>query len=581
MNLQTTDSTTLDRLSTSALRGSLGLVLFASAAFGQIRAGDSSLSLETVERHSEPSSLLTLDRVPRLLVERAQQHLEDHRLDGLGWMTARLSSVVHPIFRPDLAGAAYIEFPVLPEGFIIVSTADHDVPIPHWSNEAQSIRSRLVQDAARTGKRVAKIQKLDTLSYVAECSRGSLVARTGPLSGTALALLERTPGAGRTGAASDRDLIASWDECKAHYLAAAQMGLETLAEEGRATWAFEQELQHEGMALEQGGTHLMALLPDTVSFMLTGPASDLVSAERVPTVAGASVLRLSVVGGVPLGTTLDFEVTTIQLGGRQSMHRFFVDGRGMSDPFPEEEPPAQYSSGWSSWTTYWAGNSTNQCTYGQLKAPDEGLNCSSGCGATAWALLIGWVDQAADAGNARWANNNGVYREDGGYGSAMAVAPSTMYTYDPVQDEMVPTHVGIRSILMEIRGYINTWCVVPGGQGATKAKHMDEVNKYFSGRTAASAQTDYSSPGIVKSRLREKARDSIKNNGTPAIIGIGGLDLWTWHYPLAYAYKWREKSTLFGTKYQREFCVNQGANYGLMVEWINAKTWFCGEILPS
>ena len=580
MTLQSTDSTTFDRLSTSALRGSLGLVLIASAAFGQVRAGDSSLSLETVERHSESSSLLTLDRVPRLLVERAQQHLEDHRLDGLGWMTARLSSVVHPIFRPDLAGPAYIEFPVIPEGFIVVSTADHDVPIPHWSNEAQSIRSRLVEGAAKLGKRVAKIQKLDTLSYVAECSRGSLVARTGPLSGAGLELLERTPRAGRTGTASDRDLIASWDEYKAHYLAAAQAGLATLAEEGRDTWAFEQELRHEGMALEQGDTHLMALLPDTVSFMLTGPASDLVSAERVPTFAGASVLRLSVVGGVPLGTTLDFEVTTTQMGGGQSMHRFFVDGRGMSDPFPEEDPPAQYSSGWSSWTYYWAGNDGNQCTYGQLLKDDTGLKCHSGCGATAWAMLIGWVDQASDAGNARWVKNNGVYREDGGYGSAMAVAPDSMFTYDPVQDEWLPTHVGIRSILLEIRGYINTFCSL--SQGATKAKHMDEVNKYFSGRTAASARTDYSSPGIFKSRLREKARDSIKNNGTPAIIGIGGLDAWNWHYPLAYAYKFRKKSTLFGTKYQREFKVNQGANGGgLLVEWINAKTWFCGEILPS
>jgi hypothetical protein len=581
MTLQSTDSTTLDRLSTSALRGSLGLVLIASAAFGQARVGDPSVSLETVERQSESSSLLTLDRVPRLLVERAQQHLEDHRLDGLGWTTARLSSVVHPIFRPDLAGPAYIEFPVLPEGFIIVSTADHDVPIPHWSDEAQSIRSRLVQDAAKTGKRVAKIQKLDTLSYVAECSRGSLVARTGPLSGKALALLERTPRAGRTGVASDRDLIAAWDECKAHYLAAAQMGLETLAEEGRATWAFEQELQHEGMALEQGVTHLMALLPDTVSFMLTGPASDLVIAERFPTIAGASVLRLSVVGGVPLGTTLDFEVTTTQLGGKQSMHRFFLDGRGMSDPFPEEDPPAQYSSGWSSWTYYWAGNDTDQCTYGQLKAPDEGLKCYSGCGATAWALLIGWVDQAADAGNPRWVKNSGVYRTGGGYGSAKAVAPDSMYIYNPIKGTW-STHPGITSILMEIRGHIKTWCVVPGGSGATRPKHMDKVNKYFSGRTAASARTDYSSPGVFKSRLREKARDSIKNNGTPAIIGVGGLNFWNWHYPLAYAYKFRKKSTLSGTKYQREFKVNQGAGGGgLLVEWIKAKTWFCGEILPS
>ncbi len=109
---------------------------------------------------------------------------------------------------------------------------------------------------------------------------------------------------------------------------------------------------------------------------------------------------------------------------------------------------------------------------------------------------------------------------------------------------------------------------------------MDKVNKYFSGRTAASARTDYSSPGVFKSRLREKARDSIKNNGTPAIIGVGGLNFWNWHYPLAYAYKFRKKSTLSGTKYQREFKVNQGAG-GLLVEWIKAKTWFCGEILPS
>ncbi len=161
--------------------------------------------------------------VPIELRRKAAQYLESLRSTEMApeAALASLSDEVCPIFRPDVDGVAYYEFEVnlgtgtakrvittaalatftrsvtfsaLPtrlsssippsaadRGFIILSTAEHDYPIAHWSLESEPVSRQLQDLAANSGDTVAKIFKLDTLSYVAEDATGKEVARVGQL----------------------------------------------------------------------------------------------------------------------------------------------------------------------------------------------------------------------------------------------------------------------------------------------------------------------------------------------------------------------------------------------------------------
>jgi len=220
-----------------------------------------------------------------------------------------------------------------------------------------------------------------------------------------------------------------------------------------------------------------------------------------------------------------------------------------------------------SWTYYWAADGhTQQPRYNQF----DYKGCHVGCGPVAWGILFGWADRQAELGNQYWRGRWGIYREHGGRG-ANAVAPLHM-------DE------GVRNMIREIRDHVNTFCV-PGGQGATLPAKMDGARKYLSGRTGTSLKTEYSNMGISLTKCRENARNSIRDRKTPAIIGTG----WLVHYPVAYGYRWRSRVIRRGwgpfswseTVYDRYFSVNQGwGGSGNGNDWVEASTWFSGEIYP-
>jgi hypothetical protein len=90
---------------------------------------------------------------------------------------------------------------------------------------------------------------------------------------------------------------------------------------------------------------------------------------------------------------------------------------------------------------------------------------------------------------------------------------------------------------------------------------------------------DYDPTGIPLTWLREDARNAIRDDDTPAIIGTG----WLSHYPLAWGYAWQSRTVqvLFWetTEYNRDFYVNQGWG-GSGDGWVNASTWFSGELNP-
>ncbi|MEM8863085.1 MAG: hypothetical protein AAGD96_32645, partial [Chloroflexota bacterium] len=158
------------------------------------------------------------------------------------------------------------------------------------------------------------------------------------------------------------------------------------------------------------------------------------------------------------------------------------------------------------------------------------------------------------------------YRQNGGKGSN-AVAPKYMDT-------------GVKNMTWEIRNDIGTWCA--GNSGPTFPWDMDQATDYLQGRSGTKLSTSYNVLGIHESGLRQKARNSIRDRDTPAIIGTGWLN----HYPVAYGYAWRKRTVrkcfIFcwnETQYNRSFYVNQGWG-GSGNGWVSSGTWFAGEIQP-
>lgn len=214
------------------------------------------------------------------------------------------------------------------------------------------------------------------------------------------------------------------------------------------------------------------------------------------------------------------------------------------------------------YTYYWADGSVSQQPFNQFTSG----GCAIGCGGVAWTILFLWGDLQAETGNAYWAPRWGLYRQNGGRGSN-AVAPTTQTT-------------GVNNVITEIASDIGTFCSF--GQGATYPWEMSDARDYLSGRTGTGLVTHYNSLGIHESRLREYARNSIRDRDTPAVIGTG----WLSHYPVAYGYAWQKrivrKCFIFcwdEEVYDRWFYVNQGWG-GVGNDWVPADTWFAGEIYP-
>ena len=179
-----------------------------------------------------------------------------------------------------------------------------------------------------------------------------------------------------------------------------------------------------------------------------------------------------------------------------------------------------------------------------------------GCGPVAWGMLFGWADAKAEAGDSYWKRRCGLY---GGCGVA---APRTFTT-------------SAAHMIEKIRDHTDTWCSV-AGMAATNPWDMHQADRWLRGKTGTRLDTHYNGLGYTEDRLRTYARNSIRNRNTPAVIGTG----WLTHYPLAYGYAWRSKSTWYGIrKYSRSFYINNGWS-GQENGWVPASTWFAGEIRP-
>lgn len=523
-------------------------------------------------------------------------------------------SVEAPVPEPTLTAMA-------PAGFIILATGEHDFPIPHWDSVGEPPTQRMADIANQNDRRAVKFYKLDALAYAAEDEQGQLVAELGtPLAkirGMDPAWLEQPAELGSAVWEPDRETTddqhtrtisgtltisgpeppealqiegwQSWSSLKQGYSEAYGTLLEGLRREAREDWEIETNAARFGEILVKGDVYSLTLRSALDSpATLTGAGADHVRTELIAREGLPSLLQLTVESDPGRDVLFDVALTyadgiseTVKFGivtliepvGRTVWLPLIIHGSGLSTTAIAGElltspTDAQVQSAWGPWTYYWAGTHNDQRLYTQIPAnsPPNTSSCSSGCGATAWAMLFGWADYQAAIGNPTWVGRWGIYRQNGGY-DADAVAPRFM-------------DAGVRTMTWEIRNRIGTFCVF--GNGPTFPWRMSDAAGYLVGRSGARIRTHYNVLGISTGGLRERARNSIRDRRTPVIIGTGWLN----HYPLAYGYAWRSRRTWACpicpwkvTEYSRWFYVNQGHGGGNN-GWVSASTWFAGELLP-
>lgn len=546
--------------------------------------------------------------IPTDFHRRAAQLLEEVRGSEMapGWEQARLSTIVRPLYRPDVEGVAYYEFQVVvqsqPAGFIILSTGEHDFPIPHWNFTGESPTQILIHKANQDGKNAARFYKLDALAYAAQDGQGNLAAisETQPVkvSGMDPAWLDQpieltevlwmpdptqddadTPSDGvltTTGPVSSTLQLSgweSWGELKAGYTPSYGVLIEGLRREAQEEWEGENLIEQYGVVLHKGDVYTLAMLCENPLLSLSGSGIPFIQTELVARDGLLPVYKITVTNSL-LGEALPVDVTMNCSGSPVETVKFLiwepytvqlplVTRNAGGQAAQQVQKPQNVRGDWGPWTMYWAWAGFNdQRMYYQIPAgsPPNTSGCPSGCGATAWAMLFGWADfEASNKSWNYWQPRWGIYRENGGYG-LNAVAPKYM-------DD------GIRNITWEIRNRIGTWCVF--GSAPTPPWQMSGAFNYLKGRTGTQLYTKYSVVGIPWSGIREYARDTIYYHKTPVIIGTG----WLSHYPLAYGYAWQAKKVWWGTKHNRWFWVNQGWG-GSGDGWVSASTWFAGAIYP-
>ena len=225
-----------------------------------------------------------------------------------------------PVYRPDLADIAYWEIEIaglrtaLPtpegeagraeQGFIVVATGGHDVPVPHFSLDLAPPSRQLDQLGT-----IDRVVKLDALCYAGVDDRGNLVGHIGtmPPSSPGCRTICRSdclpatprpswrlPTTTRTGtrpnlsacggpgtSAPSTEEWRSWNELTKGYADSYRLHLAALAERAASRWETEKLTDAFGEGIHSGATHTVWLLEEG-DFTIEGPAADLVSAELNP-----------------------------------------------------------------------------------------------------------------------------------------------------------------------------------------------------------------------------------------------------------------------------------------------------------
>jgi len=594
--------------------------------------------------------------VPMDTYRRALQHLEEQRLSGMSpeWAQAQLGEI-QPLYRPDMAEPAYYEFAVNapgagglsaaaaePAGFIVVSVAEHDYPIPHWATAGQPPTQRMRRQAAEQGKTAIKFFKLDTLAYAAEDANGQRVATNGnqphkivgydpawrtlpapltevswspqgivddPASGEAMVDYNLTVSGTLT---STLQFVGwdSWDQLKEEYAETYEPFLETLRRHAGEAWQVENNARQYGHTMFKGDTWLMPLLWPTPTLAFSGPGLPLVQTTLITPTGLLPRLWITATDALPgqatpLTITVNYangmhETVLVLIVARYRVYLPLVlreaDGQAAASQSLvlagelTAQDTASGIAGNDGYTYWFAGGSNidqasnNQCWYKQMPSGDpiNTSDCQSGCGPTAWAMLICWGDRQAASGTSDlWAGRWGLYRVNGGRGND-AVAPTAW------------GDTGVKNMTWEINRAVDTWCNAFNDNGATWPSDMVKVLDYLNGRSGMQVKTWYLPTGFdpfgySEQDLIKYARNVIKNpaeSARPSIIGTGFFS----HYPLAYGYReksiqscwqqcdWQGCTPFCLTSYAKSFLVNQG--WGGTKEWVAADLFFTGRLTP-
>ena len=299
---------------------------------------------------------ISINKVPKDIRRVAAEHLEAVRdeVNETGAKQAYLGDEVCPIYRPDMTDVAYYEFEVvgtgrqrriittsdmrLPSfstgtgivglqraarGFIIASTGKHDFPIAHFSLEHPPISVQLEADADKNNKKVAKIYKLDALSYVAEDSRGNQISQIGNLP----IIPKSFPGnidryrdsISKTilsaGAASDErvsrrrralkktgpppqhfELIpdVTWHSLKSEYKRRFEVQLADLEQNAKKAWEIQSLVKKHGEGVLVGEPQNIALLRRAASVEIVGDGADIVKMKLIDRGDGPPSLELRI-----------------------------------------------------------------------------------------------------------------------------------------------------------------------------------------------------------------------------------------------------------------------------------------------
>ena len=147
-------------------------------------AGVEDLYYQTLTPGTPPSLSPPRPLVLRLLDEAACRAIADRFVarsgaDLAGWGEARVGAGT-PFYRPDVDGIAYFEFQVQPEGFVIVATGAHDVPVVSFSHLSPP-HSRQLTALAGPAASPLRIFRLSDFAYVAEDATARKVAQLGEL----------------------------------------------------------------------------------------------------------------------------------------------------------------------------------------------------------------------------------------------------------------------------------------------------------------------------------------------------------------------------------------------------------------
>lgn len=557
----------------------------------------------------------TLAEVPEAVLRRATEFLEELRGSDLApeWRDARINPEARIFYRPDIQAAAYYEFTVEkpvaqgfePAGYIELSSGEHDYPVTSWGVTGISPAGELVE-LAPLNVRLTEFYRLDMQSYAAEYEELSavgvatlsddvvtlgsmpdriegldavpdepfdLVTESADTEGnkeyegpTELPLLEESP-------------FDTWADLKAEYKDVFAPMNRSLKQRASSAWELDNNLRRYGESLVKDDVRTVYGLAgqtiDALSVTGVGASAQYLQQEEVRNEGVLAGVRLTVLDEpADKDVLLPFEVSLKYTSGMTESIKFAIvaaaalrsgnvylplistNGGNFANAASVQAPESVAS--WGPWSYWWADGDAGAILYNQFpsgSAPNTSA-CWSGCGATAWAMIFGWVDRRAAENHWRWINHWGIYRINGGLG-ANAVAP-------------LPMDTGVRNMTWEIRNRMGTYC--SGSGGATSFSRMIDAIEYVRPRaTAAAVMTTRYDPTKLCwfgacNDARNLAKDSIVVRQTPAIVGYNN------HYAMAYGYAHRSKTSCFlfwcSTDWSRWFYVNQGWG-GSGNDWIN------------